>query len=228
LILNVIKEHTAMKTLQNYRTVEYLLVIQQNSKKSEAELLVIIDEWLQVIIEEFQFIFRLTLSDKLSPKQMFKHSINISNIKSVNINAYSLSQLQLNKQAKQIMKLLNKGLICEFTSSWSFSVLFIKKKKSTWQMCIDYRALNNITVKNEMNEKLHSVIYDGQKLQDTELNYSVYKKKLLIIKHALQTWQYYIKNDHTTTIIMNHEDLQYLKNTSHSFKQLAQWINKFQ
>jgi len=27
---------------------------------------------------------------------------------------------------------------------------------------------------------------------------------------------------------MNYEDLQYLKNTSHSFKQLAQWINKFQ
>jgi len=47
------------------------------------------------------------------------------------------------------MKLLNKALICEFTSSWSFSVLFIKKKKSTWWMCIDYRALNNITVKNE-------------------------------------------------------------------------------
>jgi len=48
---------------------------------------------------------------------MFKHSININDIKSVNINAYFLSQLQLNKQAKQIMKLMNKDLICEFTSS---------------------------------------------------------------------------------------------------------------
>jgi len=44
---------------------------------------------------------------------MFKHSIDISNIKSVNINAYSLSQLQLNKQTKQIIKLLNKDLIHE-------------------------------------------------------------------------------------------------------------------
>jgi len=52
-------------------------------------------------------------------------------------------------------------------------------------MCIDYRALNNVTVKNEMNEKLHSVVYDDQKLQDAELNYSVYEKKLLIIKYAL-------------------------------------------
>ncbi len=52
-------------------------------------------------------------------------------------------------------------------------------------MCIDYRVLNNVIVKNKMNEKLHLIIYDDQKLQDAELNYSVYKKKLLIIKHAL-------------------------------------------
>ncbi len=36
-----------------------------------------------------------------------------------------------------------------------------------------------------MNEKLYLIIYDDQKLQDVKLNYSVYKKKLLIIKHAL-------------------------------------------
>ncbi len=83
-------------------------------------------------------------------------------------------------------------------------------------------------MQNEMNEKLHLVIYDNQKLQGAELNYSVYEKKLLIIKHALWTWQYYIKNDHTTTIIMNHKGLQYLKNTLHLFKWLAQWIDEFQ
>jgi len=83
-------------------------------------------------------------------------------------------------------------------------------------------------MQNEMDEKCHSVIYDDQKLQGAELNYSVYEKKLLTIKHALWTWQYYIENDHTMTIVMNHEGLQYLKNTLHPFKQLAQWIDKFQ
>ncbi len=80
---------------------------------------------------------------------MFKHSININNTKSVNINAYFLLQLQLNKQIKQITELLNKDLICKFTSLWDFLILFIKKKKSTWWMCIDYRVLNNVTVKNK-------------------------------------------------------------------------------
>ncbi len=47
---------------------------------------------------------------------MFKHSIDINDVKSVNINAYFLSQLQLNKQTKQIIKLLNKDLIYKFTN----------------------------------------------------------------------------------------------------------------
>ncbi len=80
---------------------------------------------------------------------MFKHSIDTNDIKSVNINAYFLLQLQLNEQTKQVMKLLNKDLIHKFTNLWGFSVLFVKKKKNTWWMYIDYKVLNNITVKNE-------------------------------------------------------------------------------
>ncbi len=44
---------------------------------------------------------------------------------------------------------MNKDLICESVNLWSFLILFVKKKKSTWWMCIDYRVLNNITVKNK-------------------------------------------------------------------------------
>jgi len=47
---------------------------------------------------------------------MFKHSIDTNDIKSVNINAYFLLQLQLNEQTKQVMKLLNKDLIHKFTN----------------------------------------------------------------------------------------------------------------
>ncbi len=40
-------------------------------------------------------------------------------------------------------------------------------------------------MQNKMNKKCYLIIYYDWKLQDAELNYSVYKKKLLIIKHAL-------------------------------------------
>ncbi len=47
------------------------------------------------------------------------------------------------------------------------------------------QAIDCALMQNKTDEKCYSVIYDDQKLQDAELNYSVYEKKLLIIKHAL-------------------------------------------
>jgi len=127
----------------------------------------------------------LTLSDKLLSKWVFKHSINISDIKSININAYFLSQLQLNKQTKQIMKLMNKDLICESISLWDFLILFVKKKKSTWWMCIDYRVLNNITVKNEYSlfwiQKCLNQISKAQYLIKLNLTLSYYQ--ICVIKN---------------------------------------------
>jgi len=46
-------------------------------------------------------------------------------------------------------------------------------------------AIDCALMQNEIDKKCYSVIYDDQKLQDAELNYSVYEKKLLIIKYAL-------------------------------------------
>ncbi len=47
------------------------------------------------------------------------------------------------------------------------------------------QAINCALMQNEMNEKLYLIIYNDQKLQNAKFNYSVYEKKLLIIKHAL-------------------------------------------
>ena len=44
--------------------------------------------------------------------------------------------------------MLKKGLIRPSASPWGFPVLFVKKPNGKWRMCIDYRALNELTVKN--------------------------------------------------------------------------------
>lgn len=112
--LNVIGGRTAMKALWKRRTVGHLLVVWQNLKESGAELPTVMDEWLWVIIEKFWPVFRLTLPDELPPKWVFKHSIDTGDANPININAYPLSQLQLDEQAKQVAELLDKGLICEY------------------------------------------------------------------------------------------------------------------
>jgi hypothetical protein len=50
---------------------------------------------------------------------------------------------------KQIDELLEKGYIRPSTSPWAVPVLFVEKKDGTKRMCIDYRALNEVTVKNK-------------------------------------------------------------------------------
>ncbi|GKG30975.1 hypothetical protein Tco_0423463, partial [Tanacetum coccineum] len=48
----------------------------------------------------------------------------------------------------QLQELLEKGFIHPSSSPWGASVLFVKKKDESFRMCIDYRELNKLTIKN--------------------------------------------------------------------------------
>jgi hypothetical protein len=50
---------------------------------------------------------------------------------------------------KQIAELQSKGFIRPSSSSWGAPVLFVEKKDGTQQMCVDYRSLNEVTIKNK-------------------------------------------------------------------------------
>nr|GEU62079.1 putative reverse transcriptase domain-containing protein [Tanacetum cinerariifolium] len=55
---------------------------------------------------------------------------------------------KLKELSDQLKELSKKGFICPSSSSWGALVLFVKKKDGSFHMCIDYRELNNLTVKN--------------------------------------------------------------------------------
>jgi hypothetical protein len=49
---------------------------------------------------------------------------------------------------KQIEELLEKGFIRPSLSSWGAPILFVNKKDGSRRMCVDYRSLNEVTIKN--------------------------------------------------------------------------------
>jgi hypothetical protein len=73
----------------------------------------------------------------------------IPGITPISMRAYRVSGPELVELKKQIDELLEKGYIRLSTSPWAAPVLFVEKKDGTKRMCIDYRSLNEVTVKNK-------------------------------------------------------------------------------
>src|SRR2546429_9418990 len=67
--------------------------------------------YLRAVLSEYRDLFRESLPKRLPPHRHYDHPIPTSNAKPVNINAYRLSHDQLQEQHRQIMDLLDKGLI---------------------------------------------------------------------------------------------------------------------
>ena len=59
-----------------------------------------------------------------------------------------IAPVELQELKVQIQELLDKGFIRMSTSQWGALILFVKKKDKTLQLCIDYRQLNKVTIKN--------------------------------------------------------------------------------
>jgi hypothetical protein len=63
--------------------------------------------------------------------------------------SYRIAATELAELKKQLSELEQKGYIRPSSSPWGAPVLFVRKKDRSMRLCIDYRALNEVTPKNK-------------------------------------------------------------------------------
>ena len=56
--------------------------------------------------------------------------------------------LEMNELKLQLQELINKNYVRPSVSPWGAAIIFVKNKKGTLRICIDYRQINKITIKN--------------------------------------------------------------------------------
>ena len=67
----------------------------------------------------------------------------------ISIGPYQIAPVELRELKKQLEELLRRKLIRPSTSPWGAPVLFVKKKDGSLRLCVDYRRLNRVTIKNK-------------------------------------------------------------------------------
>jgi len=109
-------------------------------------------EWTearQQLLHEYRDVFPADLPSGLPPARSVDHRIELKpGSAPTNRPTYRMSPTELDEVKKQIDQLMESGFIRPSKSPFGAPLLLVKKKDGTMRMCIDYRALNDITIKN--------------------------------------------------------------------------------
>jgi Retroviral aspartyl protease/Reverse transcriptase (RNA-dependent DNA polymerase) len=108
----------------------------------------IVPSELVSLLDQFATVFEN--SPTLPPSRAIDHAIPlIPNAKAVNLRPYRYSYFQKMELEKIIEELLKSQVIQPSCSPFASPALLVKKKDGTWRLCVDYRQLNSLTIKNK-------------------------------------------------------------------------------
>ncbi|KAI3797412.1 hypothetical protein L1987_32669 [Smallanthus sonchifolius] len=139
-VMGIISFMKAQKCLRKGHTAILALVAEQPSEENKIEDIPIVREFLEVFPEDLP---------GLPPHRQVEFQIDLAPGAAPIARApYRLAPSELQELSTQLQELLDKGFIRPSSSPWGAPVLFVKKKDGTFRMCIDYRELNKVTIKN--------------------------------------------------------------------------------
>ena len=137
-LISVIQSNKMLrKACQGY------LVYAIESGNSEMQLaeVPVVNELFDVFLEDLP---------GLPPDREIEFEIELApGIEPISIAPYQMAPAEIKELKVQMEELLSKGFVKTSTSPWGAPVLFVKKKDGSLRLCIDYRQLNKVTIRNQ-------------------------------------------------------------------------------
>jgi hypothetical protein len=119
-------------------------------KPKEATKVVNLHKCIKQVLEEFPNVMPKELPDELAPRRQVDHAIEVMSKVAPPAKApYRMNHEELKELKVQLEEFFTKGYIKPSKSPYGAPILFVHKKDETLKMCVDYRALNKVTVKNQ-------------------------------------------------------------------------------
>ena len=101
------------------------------------------------IVREFPDLFPKDLLG-IPPDREIDFQIELApGTKPISKAPYRMTSLELKELKVQMEELVSKGFVRPSTSPWGAPVLFVKKKDGSLRLCIDFRELNKVTIRNQ-------------------------------------------------------------------------------
>jgi hypothetical protein len=103
---------------------------------------------LQQVLNAYEDVF--SDPNTLPPRRQLDHAITLEHgATPTNNRPYRYSPLQKDEIERQVQEMLAAGIITQSMSPFASPVLLVKKKDGSWRFCVDYRRLNELTIKNK-------------------------------------------------------------------------------
>ncbi|MCH90301.1 hypothetical protein A2U01_0011214, partial [Trifolium medium] len=147
------------------------------------------------LLEKYHHLFELPTT--LPPPRSTDHRIILTEGENrVNVRPYRYPQFQKWEIENQIKVMLEQGFIQQSSSAFSSPILLVRKKDDSWRFCVDYRALNAMTVKDHFPipaiEELLDELYGTQWFSKLDLRSGYHQIKMSpmdVEKTAFRTHQ---------------------------------------
>ena len=141
LSISLISVLQANKMLRKARQGYLVYAIESGNSEMQLAEVPVVNEFFDVFPEDLP---------GLPPNREIEFEIElVPGTEPISIASYQMAPAELKELKVQMEELLSKGFVKTSTSPWGAPVLFVKKKDRSLRLCINYRQLNKVTIRNQ-------------------------------------------------------------------------------